>query len=30
MLDLDRVIPIRGMSKSESLRVQQKHVADLI
>ena len=30
MLDLDRVIPIRGMSKSESLRVQQKHVADRI
>ncbi len=30
MLDLDRVIPIRGMSKSETLRVQQKHVADRI
>jgi hypothetical protein len=30
MLDLDRVIPICGMSKSKSLRVQQKHVADRI
>jgi hypothetical protein len=30
MLDLDRVIPIRGMSKSESLRIQQKHVANRI
>jgi hypothetical protein len=28
MLNLDRVIAIRGMSKSESLRVQQKHVAN--